>query len=176
MDGTYESYFRPDGSIAITKKYKFDQGKRIIQSIDVYGKRGEIKYRFKDKQEMISAFLRNITIDGDIIIIDRILDCYQSAKESKLNKKIKIIPIYHNTHYVNHVTNPGNPFTSQLNPYHKEALLEHHLSDAHVVLTKKQKDHIEQRFGKGNFFVIPHSHENIILNPWETCPRSIATI
>lgn len=172
-DSRYEHYLRPDGTLAMVRQYQFDDNKnRSHQVTQIINRKGQLIAQFDNEKELFTYFLQQITQDDDVLIVDRIKEFYQSAKEIKIKKqKVKLIPIYHSTHYVNWVDKPGDPFTCAINQFHKDSLLDFDFPDAHIVFTPQQQADMKARFGEGKVVVIPHSHEEIKYSEFDNRER-----
>jgi poly(glycerol-phosphate) alpha-glucosyltransferase len=166
MDAYYEHYLRPDGTLAMVRLYQFEEKDskkmRSHRVTQVINRDGMVTHQFNSEEEMLTAFYQAIASDHSVFIVERMQEFYAAAKAAKINNPaLKIVPIFHSTHYTNWTDKAGDPFTSSTSQFHKIGLDNLTYSDANIVFTPQQKTHIEARFGQGNIHVIPHSHDAI---------------
>jgi poly(glycerol-phosphate) alpha-glucosyltransferase len=68
------------------------------------------------------------------------------------NPKLKVVPVVHSSHA------KGDPMSADLTKFYDQPFQKTSKQDGLIVLTNRQKEDIEHRFGKGKIFVLPHAH------------------
>lgn len=149
-----EAYYRTDGSVCIYKHFEFKNEKNILQSIQIINKQGEITKTLKSETELISLWIKNlIKEDGHhFLIIDKERVYYPAIIGIK-EANVSVVCTIHSSH----LQHDQDILHGRLNSNYRQIFADLTKPDAIVVLTRRQKKHIEDRFGVyDNLFVIPH--------------------
>ncbi|CUB11473.1 putative poly(glycerol-phosphate) alpha-glucosyltransferase [Bacillus cereus] len=142
-----EEYYRKGGTIAFVK----DVNKNTILLMDDCGH----LYKNVTEEELIELWIRK-KIEGDdesILFVDKNRFYYDIVKKIR-SPKVHIIPIIHSTFY----NNQNDKLTGTLNSNYVPIWKDLDQVEKIVVLTRKQKEDITNRFGNGEkLVVIPHA-------------------
>lgn len=159
----YESFLRPDGTIAITKRSLIKNGLATTLSLQLISKGGRLVKQFSSDAELLVYWLELLVVQDEksIFVVDRCAEFYAplQAAIQKTQSKAKVVSVVHSVHTA------GDIYSGVVNKFYKTVLEEVSRPDAIIVCTENQKLDITQRFGKGNILVIPHSHEIVQQNP-----------
>lgn len=150
-----ETYYRTDGSVCIYKHYEFENNKNELKGIHIIDKRGEIIEVLTSDTDLISYWIQQILEEEtqNILIIDKERIYFPAVLKIKLPNVYKVCMI-HNLH----VQKDQDIFKGKLKHDYREIFNNITEPDAIVLLTNKQKKHIEERYGfHDNLFVIPHA-------------------
>ncbi len=152
-----ETYFRTDGTPCIIKHYlKKSKQAACIMLLDRVGR---VIQRFNEESELITYWLQLILSRTETyyLIIDKNRVYYKPLQQI-VSDQVKIIPVIHSRH----TKAQEDVFTDEINFNYADIFADVTKPDAIVVLTEKQKQDIQKRFGtKGNFHVIPHVMEKL---------------
>lgn len=159
----YESYFRPDGSLALLQWYRVAQGRHSLCKIQVMDRHGFCTHEFSRKEELITLWLRQLTSDAQrqyVMIVDRNRLYYESLQELRraagYRGNISIISMVHAVH----TRNGFDVERSTTNSIYAPVLENMASVDRIIVLTERQKRDILARYGEGKVDVIPHAFES----------------
>ncbi len=159
----HESYFRPDGTIALTKRSAIKNGVATALSIQLINREGRLERQFSSEAELLAYWLGQLVKEAgkSLFIVDRCAEFYAPllAAIQKFRSPSRIVPVMHSVH------TGGDVFAGVLNGFYKAVLEDIQAPDALVVFTEEQKQDIIRRFGNANIPVIPHSHKRVGNNP-----------
>lgn len=155
-----ELYFRPNGTIALEKKFHITEGKIENLEIRLLATDGQLQRKFDSHESLMQFFLESILAENEapVFVVDRSTEYFRpliSIKSKASTHKFSVIPVIHNTHA------GGDAFTGPVNGFYKEVFENLNLIDSLIVLSEAQKRDFEQRFSNIKIFVIPNSHEKI---------------
>ncbi|MBF0235743.1 MAG: glycosyltransferase [Desulfamplus sp.] len=163
IETSHDIFFRPDGSMAITKYGSIKNGFATTLSIQLINRENRLTHQFSNDGELRAFWLEIVARENDnsIFVVDRCLEFYEPIKIAirKTATKSKIVPVIHSVHTA------GDILSGVVNKFYKTVLEDIKTPDAIVVFTEEQKKDIIQRFGSGNIHVIPHSYKSIEKNP-----------
>lgn len=158
-----ESYFRPDGTVALTKRSSIKNGIATTLSIQIINHEGRLERQFQTEAELLAYWLQRLVEKAgkSIFVVDRCAEFYAPLRAAvqKYKSAAKIVPVMHSVH------TGGDVFSGVLNGFYRAVLEDIQAPDALVVLTEEQKKDIIRRFGHANIPVIPHSHKPVDGNP-----------
>jgi poly(glycerol-phosphate) alpha-glucosyltransferase len=156
-----ESYYRADGSVCIYKHFMFNNNKNNLSGIHVINQMGEITKTFTTEYDLIAYAVEQILDENvhNIILIDKARFYYETLL--RINKpSVSKVCMVHSSHLKNF---EADIIKGKLNSNYNRIFEDLTIPDAVVLLTNRQKQHIEERFGHhDNLFVIPHSIEKEI--------------
>ena len=159
----HESFFRPDGSVAITKRSSIKNGLATTLSLQLINRQGRLVKQFANDAELLAYWLELLVKrdEKSIFVVDRCAEFYAplQATIQKTGSKSKVVPVVHSVHTA------GDILIGIVNKFYKTVLEDVSAPDAIAVCTETQKHDIIQRFGPGNLQVIPHSHGVVANNP-----------
>lgn len=153
-----EIYYSTNGSICITKHFQNEHNKQILKHINLYDGNGRIKQFFSTEEEFIAYWLNELTDcdDNFIFIMERSANYYQALKS--LNKSnVKKIGIVHASHLVygeKHLNETS--LEIPLNSIYRDMLEQLNntdILDRVIILTRRQLNDIENRFGQSKKLV-----------------------
>ncbi|TWI62060.1 glycosyltransferase involved in cell wall biosynthesis [Desulfobotulus alkaliphilus] len=152
-----EHFMRPDGSLAIIFHYRREAGKNNLAVIHLFDDRGRCIHIFDSINMLVEYWLEKISEDKNILhfmLMDRSEDYFiPLTRLSEKKQNLICAPMLHNTH-----TRDGSKAESGAMKNYAARVLNHPgLSDAIILLTRKQKEDITRRFGRGPYVVIPHA-------------------
>lgn len=156
----FETYYTIYGEICMHKYYKIVGNKNVLEKIHLVNDNGFIENSFNSEDDFLSFWLQEIIPNNEnvYLIIDKERIYYPIIKKWNSNKR-KVLCCIHSTH----LSNNNNYLNGKINSNYKDIFDDIEKPDAIIVLTKRQKQHIVERFGhKGNVVVIPHVVENSI--------------
>lgn len=148
-------HYRKDGSIYLTREFDAKNGKDTIKSIVLFLESNIVK-RFKNFDEFKKYFILEFIVSPITYLVGeaRGLD---SVILSINDSRVRKIFMTHSIHI--------RPDTDIIRAGNRPVLNNLNNIDSLVVLTEKQKNDIEKRFGKrDNYFVIPHSIDKKYIN------------
>lgn len=148
-------HYRKDGSIYLTREFDAKNGKDTIKSIVLFLESNMVK-RFKNFDEFKKYFILEFIVSPITYLVGeaRGLD---SVILSINDSRVRKIFMTHSIHI--------RPDTDIIRAGNRPVLNNLNNIDSLVVLTEKQKNDIEKRFGKrDNYFVIPHSIDKKYIN------------
>ncbi|GIN96088.1 glycosyl transferase [Siminovitchia terrae] len=152
-----ETYYRTDGTPCITKHYpKKSKQATCIMLLDC---QGGVTHRFDGESELITYWLQLILSRTETyyLIIDKNRVYYKPLQQI-ISEQVHIIPVIHSRH----TKTQGDVHTAGINFNYADIFADVTKPDSIVLLTEKQKQDIQKRFGtKGNFHVIPHVMEKL---------------
>lgn len=149
-----EAYYRTDGSVCIYKHFEFKDNKSNLQIIQLLNKKGGIIETLKSETELISYWIKNLIKEKahHFIIIDKERVFYPAVSGIK-EANVSVVCTIHSSH----LKNGQDIMKGSLNSNYRQIFEDMTKPDAIVVLTHRQKKHIEDRFGiRDNLYVIPH--------------------
>jgi len=159
----YESFFRPDGTVAITKRSSIKNGLATTLSLHLINQSGRLVRQFSTDAELLAYWLELLVKQDEkvIFVVDRCAEFYSllQAAIHKTGSRSKVVPVVHSVHTA------GDIHSAIVNKFYKTVLEDVKAADAIIVCTDNQKYDIIQRFGEGNLQVIPHSHAVVPNNP-----------
>lgn len=150
-----ELFYNPDGKCFISKWFKVQKEKSVVERIHWFDHEGNVKKVFKSDIEMqkywVSTLLpENQSIPSYMVVDGRAMD---SLILSMNEENVYKIFVKHSIH----VRPPFDP-QSVLRLGNRAVFSNVDKADAIVLLTEAQKRDVEVRFGeRNNYFVIPHS-------------------
>lgn len=151
----FETYYTVQGKACIFKHInEKNQQAEYIQLVDA---NGDIYASFDKEEQFIEYWLKSILKDEEehYLIIDKQRVYYPFLKNWNANNIYRISCI-HSTH----IKNGKNYMEGKINRNYKSLFEDLSKPEAIVVLTEKQKEHIEQRFGvTHSLYTIPHPME-----------------
>ncbi len=160
-----ETYYHVNGYPVLIKNYELDENNnKILSNIFKLNKDGLIVEVFSTEQQLIQYWFSKYTDKFKksilYITIDRAIHFYEPIRKIK-KENMRIIGTIHATHL-----NGPDILKSSINLHYRNYFEFSEELDALVILTEKQKNHIQERFGlEKKLFVIPHIYEeNIIKN------------
>jgi poly(glycerol-phosphate) alpha-glucosyltransferase len=117
---------------------------------------------FDDEQQLIQYWFLTLSkkYSSNLIymLIDRAIHFYEPLRKIKI-KNMRFIGTIHATHL-----NGNDIYKSSINRHYQSYFKHSESLDALVVLTERQKEHIQKRFGLDDkLFVIPHIYEKTVL-------------
>lgn len=154
-----ETYYRTDGTPCIIKHYYYVNNKRKLDIIYLLNRHHQITNIFHKEKDLIAFWLQCLFDDKTsyYCFVDKNRWYYSSLIELNL-PNVNVIPVIHSLH----IKGNKNVFTSKVNSNYTDIFKDVTKPEAIVILTNKQKQDIEKRFGiKGNYHVIPHSFEHL---------------
>lgn len=157
-----ETYYHIEGYPVIIKNYKLNENKKnILLNIFLLNKNGVITEIFDEEYQLIQYWFlkisKNYTNELMYFLIDRAIHFYEPLRNIK-QKNMRFIGTIHAAHL-----NGPDIYRSSINRNYRSYFEHSNELDALVILTERQKEHIQQRFGMdGKLFVIPHIYEKSI--------------
>jgi len=157
-----ETYYHTEGYPVIIKNYQLNEkNKNIVSNIFLLNKQGVIDEIFDTESQLIQYWFLKISqlYKNDLmyILIDRAIHFYEPLREIK-QENMRFIGTIHATHL-----NGPDIQNSTINRHYRSYFKYSNELDALVILTERQKQHIQQRFGmEGKLFVIPHIYEKTV--------------
>lgn len=154
-----ETFYRTDGTPCIIKHYHYVNNKRNLGIIYMLDKHHQITNVFYKENELIAYWLQCL-FDHETTyhcFTDKNRFYYHPLQQLNL-PNVYVTPVIHSLHTKGY----KDVFTSAVNSNYTDILKDVTKPEAIVILTNKQKQDIEKRFGiKGNYYVIPHSIETL---------------
>ncbi|ENU59099.1 Poly(glycerol-phosphate) alpha-glucosyltransferase [Acinetobacter guillouiae MSP4-18] len=157
-----ETYFHIKGYPVIIKNYQLNEKKKnILLNIFLLDENSVITEVFDLESQLIQYWFlklsQNYTNDLMNILIDRAIHFYEPLRHIK-QKNMRFIGTIHATHL-----NGPDIYRASINRHYRSYFEHSDELDALVILTERQKEHIQKRFGMhGKLFVIPHIYEKSI--------------
>lgn len=157
-----ETYFHIKGYPVIIKNYQLNEKKKnILLNIFLLDENGVITEVFDLESQLIqywfSKISKNYINDLMYILIDRAIHFYEPLRHIK-QKNMRFIGTIHATHL-----NGADIYRASINRHYRSYFEHSDELDALVILTERQKEHIQQRFEiHEKLFVIPHIYEKSI--------------
>lgn len=158
-----ETYYHTNGYPVMIKNYQLNEEKKnILINIFLLNKNGVITEVFDDEQQLIQYWFLTLSkkYSSNLIymLIDRAIHFYEPLRKIKI-KNMRFIGTIHATHL-----NGNDIYKSSINRHYQSYFKHSESLDALVVLTERQKEHIQKRFGLDDkLFVIPHIYEKTVL-------------
>lgn len=154
-----ETYYRTDGSACFHKHFTFKDNKNILMGIHLLNREGIIINVFNTEADLIEYWF-SLILEQDYennLLIDKERVFYPILSKMK-SENMKLLCAIHSSH----LATGQDIMSGRINSNYKEIFQNLSIPDAVIVLTEKQRSHIEQRFGKkDNLYVIPHTLEEI---------------
>nr|WP_285848049.1 MULTISPECIES: glycosyltransferase [unclassified Mesobacillus] len=150
-----ELFYNPDGKCFISKWFKVQKEKSVVERIHWFDREGIVKKVFKSDSEMQKHWLNTLlpvehSIPAYMVVDGRAMDTLILSLDKQNVYKIFV------KHSI-HVRPPFEPH-SVLRLGNRAVFSNVEKADAIVLLTEAQKRDVEVRFGdRNNYFVIPHS-------------------
>jgi len=150
-------YHRANGSIGIVKSSTVKKNVASLHFIQLIDKNNAFVAHFENENDFIEYWLTDIIKNNPdaIFFVDRCNE-FQNIiinAKNKIKNEIKIFSVLHGTH------TGGDVFGGPTNGWYKKTMEDRDKLDGIIVLTEKQKNDIEMRYGSGNYYVIPHSYD-----------------
>lgn len=153
-----ETYHRPDGSVCICRHYRFFKGRNLLSAIDLIDEAGEAIQTFASDHDFVAHWIRVLVKDDafSILVVDNASTYYWALSKVNPENMAKVFMI-HGSHLQHAQDHAEGRLTGKLSMRYQEILQNLDRQDAVVVNTSRQKQHIEDRFGRqNNLYVIPH--------------------
>jgi glycosyltransferase involved in cell wall biosynthesis len=150
-----ELYYNPDGKCFLSKWFKVQKEKSVVERINWFNNEGIVGKIFKSDIEMQKYWIDSLlpgelSIPAYMIVDGRAMDSLILSLDKENIYKIFV------KHSI-HVRPPFDP-NSVLRLGNRAVFSNVEKADAIVLLTEAQKRDVEVRFGeRNNYFVIPHS-------------------
>lgn len=174
-----ETYFRPDGSVAILQRYSSQNRGHKISAIRLHNHDGDCVREFSSHDAFVTYWLDHCTDDTAtpcVLIVDRNRFFFQAVRQLKQisgKEHVFIVPVIHSTH----IRGNADPRHSPAKSTYAGILDDLSWPHAVVVGTQRQEEHIRHRYGPGNLHVIPPAC-NLGVSPHNTssAPRNLTRL
>lgn len=163
-----EIYYDVHANPVIIKEYIVNDKIPKLENIQL-NHHGALLKSFESQDDFFCFWFKEMVkkYEIEIALVDRVLEFYGPLRKVKEDfyPKLKVVPVVHSSH------TKGDPMAADLTQFYDQPFQEMSKQDGVIVLTNRQKEDIEQRFGKGKIFVLPHAHNipkdrrHIKLNP-----------
>lgn len=157
-----ETYFHTKGHPVIIKNYQLNEkNKNTLVNIFLLNENGVITEVFDEEAQLIQYWFlkisKNYQNDLMYILIDRAIHFFEPLRKIK-QSNMRLIGTIHNIHL-----NGSDIHKSSISRHYRGYFNHSDALDALVILTERQKDHIQQRFGLDEkLFLIPHIYEKTV--------------
>ncbi|MBQ7479911.1 MAG: glycosyltransferase [Selenomonadaceae bacterium] len=159
-ENTHAEFYRPDGTVALRETYEIVDGANSLKSMELVDRDGTVREVFGTRQEATAYWAMRL-IAGEkgtcFLVGDRSRRYLHLCRKMGQSEEFSHVHVLHQIHNM-HVLSPYNPMSSRTEArcrfLHDSGIK----SDCVVVLTQRQKEHIEERYGSGNpIETIPHA-------------------
>lgn len=153
-----ESYYRTDGSVCIHKHFEYSDKKNSLSGIQITNRKGEIIKTFSSEYDFIAYAVQQMLDEKvhNVLLVDKSRFYYETLLRNNQSNVSKICMV-HSSHLKDF---QSDILKGRLNSNYNRIFEDLTRPDAVVLLTNRQKEHVEERFGAhDNLFVIPHSIE-----------------
>jgi len=167
-----ETYYRRNGDPCIYKYYTFKNDRNSLIEIQLIDKTGEIIEVFPTETAFIAYWLKLILVKDKkhFLIIDKERTYFPALLKLNLSNVLTVCTIHSS-----HLRKDQDILNGILNSNYRAIFENLQRADALVVLTERQREHIQNRFGRiEGLSVIPHS--TTISQPVDFAERSPKTI